>query len=81
MVKGMIINGLCFISAPLYLFKKFFEGIATEHLLGEGIQLEHLNDERLGRVLDKEYDAGTTEIFIRVALSCLLYTSPSPRDA
>jgi transposase len=68
-VKAMIINGLGFISAPLYLFEKFFEGIATEHLLGEGIRPEHLNDDRLGRVLDKLYDAGLTEIFIRIALS------------
>jgi len=68
-VKAMIINGLGFVSAPLYLFHKFFEGIATEHLLGEGIQPEHLNDDRLGRVLDKLYDAGLTELFIRVALS------------
>ncbi|CDN12891.1 hypothetical protein RintRC_7612 [Richelia intracellularis] len=69
MVKAMIINGLGFISLPLYLFEKFFERIAREHLLGEGIQPEHLNDEPLGRVLDKLYDAGLTEIFIRVALS------------
>ena len=54
-VKAMIINGLGFISAPLYLFEKFFEAIATEHLLGEGIQPEHLNDDPLGRVLDKLY--------------------------
>ena len=37
--------------------------------MGEGIQPEHLNDDPLGRVLDKLYDAGLTEIFIRVALS------------
>ena len=67
-VKAMIFNGLGFISAPLYLFEKFFSGIATEHLLGEGIQPEVLNDEPLGRVLDKLYDPGLTEIFIRVAL-------------
>ena len=65
----MIINGLGFISAPLYLFEKFFSGIAREYLLREGIQPEHLNDEPLGRVLDKLYDAGLTEIFIRVPLS------------
>ncbi|CDN11955.1 hypothetical protein RintRC_2038 [Richelia intracellularis] len=35
----------------------------------ERIQPEHLNDEPLGRVLDKLYDAGLTEIFIRVPLS------------
>ena len=37
--------------------------------MGEGIQPEHLNDEPLGRVFDKLYDAGLTEIFIRVPLS------------
>ncbi|CDN12969.1 hypothetical protein RintRC_6815 [Richelia intracellularis] len=68
-VKAMILNGLGFISAPLYLFEKFFEGIPTEDLLAEGIQPEHLNDEPLGRVLDKLYDPGLTEIFIRVPLS------------
>jgi hypothetical protein len=34
-VKAMILNGLGFVSAPLYLFSKFFEGKAIEHLLGE----------------------------------------------
>ena len=52
------------ISAPLYLFEKFFSGIATEHLLGEAIQPEHLNDDPLGRVVDKLYDAGLMEILV-----------------
>ena len=56
------------VSAPLYLFSKFFEGKAIEHLLGEGIQASHLNDDRLGRVLDKLYLAGITEIFTTIAL-------------
>ncbi len=45
-VKAMILNGLGLVSAPLYLFEKFFVGKATEHLLGEGIRAEHLNDDR-----------------------------------
>ena len=68
-VKAMIINGLGWVSAPLYLFSKFFEGKAIEHLLGSGIQASHLNDDRLGRVLDKLYLAGITEIFTTIALS------------
>jgi len=68
-VKAIILNGLGFISAPLSLFEKFFEAIVTEHFLGEEIQPEHLNDEPLGRFLDELYDAGLTEIFMRVALS------------
>ncbi len=43
--------------------------LATEHLLGEGIQPEHLNDDRLGRVLDQLFAAGLTPLFIKVALS------------
>lgn len=42
-VKAMILNGLGFVSAPLYLYGKFFEGKAAEHLLGEGISGEMLN--------------------------------------
>ena len=49
-IKAMILNGLGFVSAPLYLLENFFAGIATEHLLAEGIRPEHLNDDRLGRV-------------------------------
>jgi transposase len=66
-VKAMILNGLGFLSAPLYLFGEFFTGKATEHLLGAGIKPKHLNDDRLGRVLDKLFGAGLTELFVRVA--------------
>ena len=64
-VKAMILNGLGFVSAPLYLFSKFFEGKAIEHLLGEGIKAKDLNDDKLGRILDKLYKAGLTQLFIK----------------
>ena len=67
-VKAMIINGLGFVSAPLYLFEKFFVGKATEHLLGEGIEPKHLNDDRLGRVLDQLWEIGLTSLYVKVAL-------------
>ncbi len=66
-VKAMVLNALGFLSAPLYLFGEFFSGKATEHLLAAGIKPEHLNDDRLGRVLDKLFEAGLTELFVRVA--------------
>lgn len=66
-LKAMILNGLGFLSAPLYLFEEFFSGKATEHLIGPGIKPEHLNDDRLGRVLDKLSDTGLTELFVSVA--------------
>jgi transposase len=71
-VKAMIINGLGFVSAPLYLFEKFFVGKATEHLLGEGIEPKHLNDDRLGRVLDQLWEIGLTPLYVKVALGAAL---------
>ena len=67
-VKAMILKGLGLVSAPLYLFEKFFVGKATEHLLEEGIQPQYLNDDRLGRVLDQLFEAGLTRLFVKVAL-------------
>lgn len=67
-LKAMILNGLGFVSAPLYLFEEFFVGKATEHLLAPGIRPEHLNDDRLGRVLDKLFEADPTRVFVDVAL-------------
>lgn len=67
-VKAMLINGLGFVSAPLYMFPKFFEGKATEHLIGEAVKAEHLNDDRLGRVLDKLYSTGLEQLFTSIAL-------------
>jgi transposase len=67
-LKAMILNGLGFVSAPLYLFEEFFVGKATEHLISPGIRPEHLNDDRLGRVLDKLFDADPSKIFINLAL-------------
>ena len=71
-VKAMNLNGLGFVSAPLYLFGEFFSGKATEHLLGEGIKPEHLNDDRLGRVLDKLFEADLTEVFVGFLLDALV---------
>lgn len=37
--------------------------------MGEGVLPEHLNDDCLGRALDKLYQAGVTEVFVTVALA------------
>jgi len=67
-VKAMLLNGLGFVSAPLYLFEKFFQGKAIEQLLGLGIKPEYLNDDRLGNVLDELYDEGLSELFLEISL-------------
>lgn len=67
-VKAMILNCMGFIGSPLYLFSKFFHGKATSHFLGDGILPEHLNDDRLGRVLDDLHKVGLSKIFLQIAL-------------
>jgi transposase len=67
----MILNGLGFVSAPLYLFSEFFEGKPVEHLLGAGMTAAHLNDDRLGRVLDQVFEYGTTLFFLKAAMQAV----------
>ena len=68
-VKAMLLNGLGFVTAPLYLFGQFFQGKATEQLLGAGIKPEHLNDDRLGNVLDEIHEEGLSELFLEISLA------------
>ncbi len=68
-VKAMILNGLGFVSQPLYMFPKFFETIACEHLIGAGVKPEYLNDDKLGRVMDKLFIKGLDTIFLGIALN------------
>ena len=67
-VKAMIINGLGFVSKPLYMFPKYFETIACEHLIGPGVKPEYLNDDKLGRVMDKLFIKGLDTIFFIIAV-------------
>lgn len=71
-MKAMILNGLGFLSAPIYLFDAFFVGKATEHLIGEGITPKQLNDDRIGRALDKYHQAGTTKLFTAIAMKAAM---------
>ena len=48
LVKTMILNRLGLVSSPLYLFGNFFEGKATEHLIGEVVKAEYLKNDREG---------------------------------
>ena len=68
-VKAMILNGLGFVSKPLYMFPQYFETIACEHLIGPGVKPEHLNDDKLGRVMDKLFIKGLDTIFLKIALN------------
>ncbi|WFN33986.1 IS1634 family transposase [Methanogenium sp. S4BF] len=73
-VKAMVLNGLGFIERRLYLFPEFFDDIAVERLLGEGITREQINDDVLGRTLDAIAEYGPTELFNEIVANCLLRT-------
>ncbi|MEO0934913.1 MAG: IS1634 family transposase, partial [Cyanobacteria bacterium J06641_2] len=68
-VKAMILNGLGFVSSPLYLFSEFFKDKPCEYLIGKGVKAEYLNDYKLGRVLDNLFTKGLTEIFLAISLN------------
>ena len=42
--------------------------ISHFHLLGAGIEGEDLNDDKIGRVMDKLYKYGLTKLFLIIAL-------------
>ena len=58
-----------FVSRPLYLFTQFFEDKATEHLCGQGILPEHFNEDKIGRLMDKIYKKGLSNLFLLMAIS------------
>jgi len=70
-VKAIILNGLGFVTQPLYLFSNFFKDKAIENLLGVGVKAEELNDDRLGRVMDKLYKYGLSNIFLTIGLEVI----------
>jgi len=70
-IKAMCLNGLGFNESRLYLYSDYFENLPTERLLGEGILPEHINDDVLGRTLDKIYEYGCTELFNQIVLKAM----------
>jgi transposase len=63
----MVLNGLGFANQPLYLRPHFFEDKPVERLLGKGIKAEYLNDDVMGRTLDKLYSYGINRIYTTAA--------------
>lgn len=67
-VKAMILNGLGFTNRALYLTPHFFQDKPVDRLLGSDITAEQLNDDTLGRALDKIYDYGPSKLFSHCAV-------------
>jgi len=70
-VKAMIINALGFNERRLYMFPEFFENLDTERLLGTGVVPADINDDVLGRTLDRIYDGDPTELFLKIVLNVM----------
>ncbi len=65
---AMVLNGLGWSLRQLYLVPQYFENKPVEHLLGEGISADMLNDDCLGRTLDWLYEHDVTMLFAGLAL-------------
>jgi len=70
-VKAIILNGLGYLSKPLYLFPEFFRDKPVERLLGEGIKAEEINDDKIGRVMDDIYDISLDKLWTEIGLNIL----------
>ncbi len=68
-VGAMILNGLGFINTALYMTPRFFHDKPLWLLLGDGVTAEQLNDDCLGRCLDKIAEYGVTKWYSEIALS------------
>lgn len=70
-VQAMVINGLGFVSRPLYLSPEFFRNKPIDLLIGAGLEADDLNEESLGRALEHLYAAGVSEVFAAICAHAL----------
>jgi len=70
-VLGMVLDTLSGRS-PLYRLENFMESQDTQLLFGQPIDPGDFNDDAVGRVLDKVFEAGTMKIFTELAARALL---------
>ena len=80
-IKGMVLNGLGFTHRALYLTPLFFRDKPVDRLIGEEIEAEHLNDDVLGRALDKVYHYGSEGLYSQVAAQAMTRLGLSNRFA
>src|SRR5258708_29635840 len=57
-IQAMVLNGLGFVNRPLYLTPEFYANKPVDMLIGAGITADDLNDDSLGRALDRVFEVG-----------------------
>ncbi len=65
----MILNGLGFVGRTLHMYPQYFKERPVERLIGKGIKAEYINDDALGRCLDKLYETGVSDIYQTLSAS------------
>ena len=70
-VVAMILNGLGFVSRTLYLYSEYFEDKPVARLLGNKATSNHIDDNVLGRTLDKLFSLGVTDLFTKIAVQAI----------
>lgn len=66
-VAAMVLNGLGFMNSRLCMTAHFFEDKPVAKLLGDEVNADNLNDDCLGRCLDKIAKYGTTKLYAELA--------------
>ena len=70
-VLALVLNGLGFVSRPLYLTPAYFETKPVGTLIRRGLTEEDLNEFTLGRALDDLHEAGLSSVFLHLASSAV----------
>ena len=64
LVKAILINLLAFVSIHLDLFSHFCDKKGIKILLGKDVKRYYLNDDKIGRVMDKLYKYRLSNLFL-----------------
>jgi len=70
-VAAMILNGLGFMNSRLYMTSHFFKDKPVAQLLGSEVDSSQLNDDCLGRCLDKIAAYGVTKLYSELAVEIM----------
>lgn len=66
---SIILSTFSEIRSPLYQIKNNFDGMNLELLFISGITKEYLNDDAIGRALDKIAESGSSNLYSKIALN------------
>lgn len=70
-VVAMILNGLGFVGRTLYLYSEYFEDKPVDLLLNSPVKPDHIDDNVLGRTLDKLFEIGVSDLYTKIALKAV----------